>query len=90
MSRRRNKKSGKWICGVRVSEAPGDTREGKLRYVVASGTAHLVEGDLVDLFTASAVVQVLDRLNEVNRAKLLGLGLRHIVSVVWRLLDEAA
>lgn len=85
----KTKKRGKMVCGVWHDEAPGETREEQLRYIVASSTAHIVEGQIVDLFTASAVVNVLDRLNEENKAKLLGVrSIVRMVNIVWAVLEK--
>lgn len=42
---------------------------------------------LFDLFTASAVVQVHDALNETNRAKFAALPLLRMVDVTWKLVS---
>ena len=44
---------------------------------------------LVDSFTASAVVQVYDALNETNKAKFATLDLLRMVDVTWKVIGRA-
>lgn len=44
----------------------------------------------VDLFTASAVVQIYDALNEANRAKFVALPWPQMIAVTWKLAKGAA
>lgn len=44
---------------------------------------------LLDLFTASTIVQVHDALNETNRAKFAALDLSRMASVAFRLVEGA-
>lgn len=53
----------------------------RLRKIVADKQAARVDGVLVDLFSASVAVQVYDRLNEGNRAKLGAMPVRRMVNV---------
>lgn len=46
------------------------------------------EGIILDAFSASAMVQVYDALNDVNKAKLLGLPLIAAQNVVFKLLNK--
>lgn len=48
---------------------PGLTRIDALRQIVTERTAAKVEGTLVDLYTASAMVAVYDALSPANQAK---------------------
>ena len=58
----------------------------KIRKIVSEHTAAKVDGVLVDGFTASAIINVHDQLNPVNRAKFAALPLRKIVAVTWKLI----
>ena len=65
-----------------------------VRSVVAARTAGKFRGRrggrvVLDLFTASAIARVHDRLGEANRAKLLGLPLEEMGPFIWRLLERA-
>lgn len=68
-----------------VRSAPHTSRKvpviDRLREIVATRTAARVDGVLVDLFSASVTVQVYDRLNEGNRAKLGAMPVRRMVNV---------
>ena len=64
------------------------TRIELLRDIVQNGAKKIrVDGKkvLVDAFTASAMVQIHDALNEENRAKYLALPWPHFVTVTWKL-----
>lgn len=56
----------------------------RLRKIVADKQASRVDGVLVDLFSASVVVQVHDAVNEANRAKLSAMPVRKMVSVCFQ------
>ncbi len=56
----------------------------RLRAIVDEKAACRMEGLLVDLFTASMLVQVYDALNETNREKFVKLSLRRMVDVGWK------
>ncbi len=64
-----------------LREAPGDARVEKLRSIVKAGSLMLVEGQLVDLFSANVAVQVHDALKPENRDKLMNKD----KSVMWTL-----
>lgn len=55
-----------------------------LRKIVSECQAAKVDGALVDLFTASAIVKVYDALNETNKAKFAALPVRRMASVAGR------
>lgn len=61
----------------------GTPRIERLRHIVEHKSAARIEGLLMDLFTASMLVQVYDALSETNRTKFLALPLRKMVSVGW-------
>ena len=46
------------------------------------------DGLLLDLFTASALVQVHDALSETNAAKLAAMPLAQAVDVTWKLIER--
>lgn len=60
----------------------------KLRLIVKERQANRVNGVLVDLFSASAVVQVYDVVNEANKAKLAQLPVRKLVAVCFKVLAK--
>ena len=53
-------------------------KEAALRQIVADKERGKVEGTMVDLFTASAIVSVLDAVNETNKEKVQSLELSKI------------
>jgi len=48
------------------------------------------DGMLLDLFTASALVQVYDALNETNAAKFAEMPLERAADFAWRLIEKAS
>jgi RadC-like JAB domain len=56
----------------------------RLRTIVADKQAARVNGILVDLFSASAVVGVYDALNETNRAKFAAMPLPKMVDLAFK------
>lgn len=73
--------------GTRVTRSKdGDEIIAACRSIVANGQYEKINGHMVDLFTASAVVKVYDALNETNQAKLKALPVARMASVVFNLL----
>jgi hypothetical protein len=58
------------------------------RTVLDTGTAHLVDGVLLDHFTASAIASVADKLSPTNRAKLVSMSLPAAAELVWQILAQ--
>ena len=58
----------------------------RMRAIVTSRSAARVDGLLVDLWSASAVVRAFDALNETNRLKLASMPVRQMVQTALRLL----
>jgi hypothetical protein len=56
------------------------------RSIVANGQYEKVNGHMVDLFTASAIVKIYDAVNEANKAKLLRLPVARMASIAMQLL----
>ena len=61
----------------------------KMQEVVANKQAAEVNGVLVDLFTASAVVQVYDQVNDVNKAKMQDMSAEQLANVAYKLMGAA-
>jgi len=61
------------------------TKIQQLKKIVADCQHAKVDGVDVDLFTASAVVQVHDALNETNQAKFVSLDIMKMVDLTWKL-----
>lgn len=59
----------------------------RLRRIVEEKQAARVDGLLVDLFTASAIVKVHDALNEENRAKFVSVPVRRMASIAFKLIE---
>lgn len=57
----------------------------RVRNVVSTGACARVDGLLLDLTTANAIVKVHDALNETNRATFAALPLRRMAAVAWKL-----
>ena len=70
-----------------IREAAGaPDREALLRRIVDEQQAARVEGLLVDLFTASAIVSVLDGLNPTNRARYLALPIENMANIAIKMI----
>lgn len=63
------------------------SRIDRLRWIVENKTAARTEGVLMDLFTASMLVQVHDALGETNRAMFVRMPIHRMVSVGWKLVS---
>jgi hypothetical protein len=68
--------------------ASGDAIE-TARRIVANSAFETVDGMVLDLFSASAIVNVYDNLNPENQAKFASLGLPKMVDVAFKLLNRA-
>lgn len=64
-------------------------RIGQLRQIVESGTMGKVEGQKVDTFSASAMVQIYDKLDEGNRAKYIALPWPQFTRMTWALVAQS-
>ena len=56
----------------------------KIRKIVSECQAAKVDGDLVDLFSAQAIIAVYDALNETNRAKFVALPVHKQAKLAWK------
>ena len=63
-----------------------DTRIEALRRIVSDGQMRRVEGQFVDIFTASHVLTVYDALGPANREKFSGYNINQMDAVTWKLL----
>jgi len=64
----------------------------KCRKIVSNKQYDEIDGDTMDLFTASSVVQVYDALNDENKAKLERMAeesLPRMVQAVWAVIDRS-
>lgn len=67
-----------------------EQREAGFRKIVLTKSFTMVEDCIiVDLFTASTVVQVLDALSPQNKAKMLNFPASKMIDVTWKVLDSA-
>jgi tetrahydromethanopterin S-methyltransferase subunit G len=67
-------------------EPSGNPKEDAFRQIVASSSAGKVDGQMVDLFSASAVVKVLDALSPQNKEKFLDMPAAAMVSIAFKLM----
>jgi hypothetical protein len=67
-------------------EPSGNPKEAMLRQIVAEKQAGEIEGMMVDLFTASAIVSVLDAINETNKEKLLELPVDRMADIAFKMM----
>ena len=61
-------------------------KEAQLRQIVSDKQRGKVEGVMVDLFTASAIVSVLDAINEINKEKLLALPVERMADIAFKMM----
>ena len=61
-------------------------KEAQLRQIVSDKQRGKVEGTMVDLFSASAIVSVLDALNEMNKEKFLKLPVDRMSEIAFRMM----
>ena len=61
-------------------------KEAMLRQIVSDKERGKVEGVMVDLFTASAIVSVLDAINETNKEKLLALPVDRMADIAFKMM----
>jgi len=83
------KKTGEDIFSRTATAAlsPED-RIAAIRRIVEERQYAKIEGVAVDLFTASAIIQVYDKLNDQNKAKLAAMPVPKIAAVVWKLIGK--
>ena len=67
-------------------EPSGNPKEDAFRQIVASSSAGKVDGQMVDLFSASAVVKVLDALSPQNKEKFLDMPAAAMVGIAFKLM----
>ena len=58
----------------------------KMREILKNKQFQKINGMIVDSFTASAVVQVYDKVNESNKKKMNSMKLEPLVNLVWKLI----
>ena len=61
-------------------------KEAQLRQIVSDKQRGKVEGVMVDLFTASAIVSVLDAINDANKEKLLELPVERMATIAFNMM----
>jgi hypothetical protein len=72
--------------GTRVTRASSpEEKIAAIRQIVTEHQYAKVDGCTIDAFSASAIIQVYDALNEENRAKFVGLSISHMASIAFKL-----
>lgn len=75
--------------GVRVrAKLAGQAVIDALRTAVAEKSYANINGTTVDLFSASAVIAIFDRVNEANKEKLKAMPIHRMVSVCFATLNK--
>jgi hypothetical protein len=73
--------------GTRVTKSKtGDEIIAACRSIVANRQYEKINGMMVDLFSASAIVKVFDALNETNRASFKLLPVQRMASIAFKVL----
>lgn len=71
-----------------VPEITGKNPVEAAREVVERKSARRVDGVLLDLTTAGAIVAVADALSPANREKLEGMSITRAADIVWKLVNR--
>ena len=71
-----------------VAEAKEPKRLAALRGILKDCQCKVVEGKMVDTFSASAFIQVYDAVNEANKAKLLSFSLVGAIGACFKLINN--
>jgi len=61
-----------------------------IRNVYDQKQAQKINGSMVDLFTASAIIKVYDSISEKNKANLASMTLPKIVNITWKLINKVS
>ena len=67
-------------------EPSGNPKEDAIRSVLANQQAAEIDGETLDLFSAPAIVQVLDALNDDNREKFLSVPVSRMASIAFKMM----
>lgn len=59
----------------------------RLRQIVKEHQYQKIEGVLVDVVTANAILTIYDAINETNKAKFIALPIDKMASVAWKFLN---
>ena len=71
-----------------LAETKETKRVAALRNILKEGQCKVVEGKLVDTFSASAFIQIYDAVNEANKAKLLSFSLAGAIGCCFKLINN--
>lgn len=83
-----NKKIAKELVSIaKELTAKGDTIE-KLRDIVERRQYKKIDGMVVDMFTASAIMQVYDALSPANQENFAKKPIKKMVKIAWKLLKQ--
>lgn len=76
------------VSSARGFEAEDGGWVAAARYALAHNSFVMVEGSILDTFSASAMIQVYDRLSERNQAKLAAMSMVQAHTVVFQILEK--
>lgn len=76
------------VCTAAGFEAQDGGWVAAARHVLATNTFAMVEGSILDQFSASAMIQVFDALSERNRVKLAAMPMVLAHDMVFKILDR--
>ena len=60
----------------------------KVRKIVQDKSAAKIDGVMVDLFTASAIVQIYDKVNDANKAKMDNAKISALANIAWKVMKR--
>ena len=72
--------------GVKMKVSKPEKKLAALRKIVTEKQYGKVEGSMVDLYSASAIVLVYDSLNDENKAKYLGLPVVRMATIAFKMM----
>ena len=64
-------------------------KETTLRRIVKEHQAEMIDDVMVDAFTASMLVQIIDALNEKNRKRFLNMPIVRMANMGWELIGKS-
>lgn len=75
--------------GTKVTQsANGLERIAAIRQIVDAGQYAKVDGIMVDLFSASAILQVYDAINDANKEKYRNLSVSKMANIAFKLINQ--
>lgn len=85
----RTREHGTQVTRPDIESDPGLARVNAIRRIVTNGQYEKVDGCMIDLFSASAVIAVYDALNPQNKMKYRGMPAPAMADIAFRLTKKS-